>query len=63
MESTSHVLFNCPLAHFAWSSVIEVIGGDCVPLNFWDGLTVVKNLLGVKLGLFICACLCWGCGS
>jgi hypothetical protein len=60
VESTSHILFNCPIAKFVWCSVIEVIGGDMVPLNFWDGLRVVKKQLGVNLGIFICACLCWG---
>lgn len=36
-------------------------GGGLIPTNFWDGIRAVKdNKLGVNLGLFLCASLCWG---
>lgn len=54
------MLFTCPIACFVWCSVIEVIEGGLIPTNFWDGIKAVKEKLGVNLGLFLCASLCWG---
>lgn len=53
-------LKNWVIAKFVWCSVIEVIEGVLIPTNFWDSLKAVKEKLGVNLGLFLCASLCWG---
>lgn len=47
-ESTTHVLFTCSIAKFAWSVIAIVLNLHNVPISFWDRIKVVTKKMGFQ---------------
>lgn len=47
-ESTTHVLFTCPIAKFAWSVIAIVLNLPNVSISFWDCNKVVTKKMGFQ---------------
>lgn len=58
-ETVNHVLFNCPIAKFTWCVVKEVLHFPAIPVSFWEGLDLLKQKLGGKLGVVVFASWIW----
>lgn len=43
IESTNHILFNCPMATFAWCICRDVLNWDTVPCNIEEFLLLIKH--------------------
>lgn len=59
VETTSHVLFCCPLAVFAWCVIKEALNIQFHPANFWDWVRVWDKKKEHRLWIFLLGCVCW----
>ncbi len=59
--NSSNVLFICPLAHFLWCGTRDLLELYFVlPNSLWDSIRMIKMKVGVRVGMFLIAGLCWG---
>lgn len=58
-ESTTHIMFKCPVVVFSWCVLKEALNLSKIPSSFWDGMGLIGEEKKEKAWVLLVASLCW----